>query len=76
MDTGLAGISSIAVFLARARNIPLGARIEHMNASRAVPGYTFLDVIWSASFQTSLALALPAKANRKQRRKKGISAPP
>jgi hypothetical protein len=67
----LAAISNIAVFLARARNIPLGARIEHMATSRTVPGYCFLDVIWSASFQTSLALALPAKANRKARRKKG-----
>ena len=67
---GLQAVSSAAIFLAKARNIPLGATIDGMNASRVSTGYTFLSVIWTASFETSLALAMPARLNRQQRRSK------
>lgn len=68
---GMQAVSSAAVFLARARNIPLGATIDAMNASRMKESYTFLSVLWTATFETSLALYVqekPAKLNRQQRR--------
>jgi len=70
---GMQAVSSAAVFLAKARNIPLGATIDAMNASRMKEGYTFLSVLWTATFETSLALYVqekPAKPNRQQRRSK------
>jgi len=73
---GMQAVSSAAVFLARARNIPLGARIDAMNASRMTEGYTFLSVLWTATFETSLALYVkeaPARLNRQQRRSRRVA---
>lgn len=67
---GMQAVSSAAIFLAKARNIPLGAIIDAMNASRMKEGYTFLSVLWTATYETSLALYVKEKLNRQQRRSK------
>lgn len=53
----LQGIGEAAKFLAYARNIPLRAKIEQMNAVSITKKDVILDIIWSAQFESAIAMA-------------------
>jgi len=53
----LQAVGEAAKFLAYARNIPLRAKIEKMNAVSITKKDVILDIIWSAQFESAIALA-------------------
>jgi len=57
--SGLQAVGEAAKFLAYARNIPLRARIESMNVISTTTGHVILDIIWSAQFESAVALERP-----------------
>lgn len=52
----LQAIGEAAKFLAYARNIPLRAKIEKMNTARVGEKDVILDIIWSAQFESAIAM--------------------
>ena len=83
----LQAIGEAAKFLAYARNIPLRAKIERMNAVSISRKDVILDIIWSAQFESAIAMVQttadklwtpeekkvwkPNRAMRRKQRKEG-----